>query len=1098
MKKQYYFLMLFFMSLGISQAHATWFFPSYGYGDADITWSNEYIGNYVITRPGIYRIEGEVTGNILINLIRRGEVIIEGIGQNPVLQGMQYDLQSLSPYGHYCDNTSDDHSWGYCGLESAHIIGRINKDRSVTIRNFTLKNAGQKALLLRGSGAKLIENVIFQAHTRTIDGLEIAGADAVDAGKNSIVKNSFLLTDKEALSLTAAGSSAANTAISLYGSGSGIQLGSTDGFLPDFSFSDPHCSIFAALCYLFSAAGSTSLEQCLDYIATKYNCQRQHGSKSADAITVNGSLATDDSELPNNDNNTDLSVIGGYFNKDNGNISLTNLKIGGTDYARLIKIVADGVVLDGIHIQGELLDGLQNHVTDAGQTWYAISLVAKNGGAIKNATIDLGNLAADPQFHFIEGDVDVAFATGPAVAITSPLNGDEFAAGSAVEITAEASDLDGTIEQVEFTANGEVIGTVTESPYMAMIDSLAEGQTKITATATDNDARQASASINIQTPPVEPEDIDDLVATNPVCGTIVLTWSDVPAADAYRVRRKIVGAATFTNLNDVGVGVQIYVDNTVQPDVEYEYMVRPMINGKAVKVSNRPVIKNDCGGGSGSSSSGGPVFQELPNNGSAKTALNSYVETNGLVIMEIENTESDLDLWIPKTDVDQYRGSGHFEFTGNNQSSGPPKSPLSFNFKINEGGLYGLSMRARKRLDGAESDKSNDAYVRVEGDYGDHPDAGDSHNKPARLWDLQRDVKLFGGLANAWGFTATLDLGGHDNKRQPYYDFVSGESYKLTVSGRSKNFNIDRIVFHKLSEYARGGLDEATLNLSETVADGSIAQPSPNREPSYVCPSFDTVPLWEDKGRIAISSDGNEHDKDDWAATPLSLALLASQGLQDNLAVYTYSDHIWGSNHDHADATAQMRESAETGKMMFNFSNSNFVEAVANPPLAFSSLAVEINKSSEDNPLFILAAGPMEVVGQAIAISDPSKLPFVTLVSHSNWNNNHADRPKGWESHSGWTLGEINANFGPLGLTILKILDQNGGDGYDGLRAHTFKFNWLENSGLAEWDWLLSRLEAARKGVDYDPSDAGMVVYLLTGNEKTDPCHARDLMQNPK
>ncbi len=54
------------------------------------------------------------------------------------------------------------------------------------------------------------------------------------------------------------------------------------------------------------------------------------------------------------------------------------------------------------------------------------------------------------------------------------------------------------------------------------------------------------------------------------------------------------------------------------------------------------------------------------------------------------------------------------------------------------------------------------------------------------------------------------------------------------------------------------------------------------------------TPLWQGEGRIAISSDGNEHDDDDWAATPMSLALIASQGLQDKLVLYTYSDHIWG------------------------------------------------------------------------------------------------------------------------------------------------------------------------------------------------------------
>jgi len=38
------------------------------------------------------------------------------------------------------------------------------------------------------------------------------------------------------------------------------------------------------------------------------------------------------------------------------------------------------------------------------------------------------------------------------------------------------------------------------------------------------------------------------------------------------------------------------------------------------------------------------------------------------------------------------------------------------------------------------------------------------------------------------------------------------------------------------------------------------------------------TPVWQGKGRIAISADGNEHDHDDWAATPLTLALLAASG----------------------------------------------------------------------------------------------------------------------------------------------------------------------------------------------------------------------------
>ncbi|WP_332910510.1 hypothetical protein [Algoriphagus boritolerans] len=85
----------------------------------------------------------------------------------------------------------------------------------------------------------------------------------------------------------------------------------------------------------------------------------------------------------------------------------------------------------------------------------------------------------------------------------------------------------------------------------------------------------------------------------------------------------------------------------------------------------------------------------------------------------------------------------------------------------------------------------------------------------------------------------------------------------------------------------------------------------------FIGANAQTIPF--SKGRIAISSDGNEHDEDDWAATPMSLALLAARSLQDQLVVYTFSDHTWGSNKEKPGADAQMRESAFIGGSKFGF-----------------------------------------------------------------------------------------------------------------------------------------------------------------------------------
>ncbi len=175
-----------------------------------------------------------------------------------------------------------------------------------------------------------------------------------------------------------------------------------------------------------------------------------------------------------------------------------------------------------------------------------------------------------------------------------------------------------------------------------------------------------------------------------------------------------------------------------------------------------------------------------------------YQEANGLVIIEVENTDSDLGLWRERTDLTNYTGPGYLEFTGNQTSSGPPNSPLEYEFKINKSGLYYLHMHAaRDTTHGQPSDHSNDAYFRVEGDYTAGPGPYTSHGDNAALSVLQSDTKFFGGNANsfAWASGNRLDLGGHNNKRVAVYNFKAGETYKVVVSGRSKYFSLNRIVF---------------------------------------------------------------------------------------------------------------------------------------------------------------------------------------------------------------------------------------------------------------------------------------------------------------
>lgn len=161
-----------------------------------------------------------------------------------------------------------------------------------------------------------------------------------------------------------------------------------------------------------------------------------------------------------------------------------------------------------------------------------------------------------------------------------------------------------------------------------------------------------------------------------------------------------------------------------------------------------------------------------------------FKERGGMVVIEAESTESALDKWVIKKDVKGYKGSGHLEFTGNKPESGPAVSPLRYSFKINKSGNYKLIIRAHKNLISDRQDICNDCYVRIEGDY-------TSGNKTP-LDVLKKDAKMFGGSASSWAFATKLDV--NHKKYDPIYTFKKGETYTIIISGRSKNFNMDRFL----------------------------------------------------------------------------------------------------------------------------------------------------------------------------------------------------------------------------------------------------------------------------------------------------------------
>ncbi len=99
----------------------------------------------------------------------------------------------------------------------------------------------------------------------------------------------------------------------------------------------------------------------------------------------------------------------------------------------------------------------------------------------------------------------------PAVALTAPANNAQFAAPAAITLTANASDPDGSIAQVQFFSGSASLGIDTTSPYSVVWTGAAAGAYTLTAVATDN--------------------LGAVVSSTPI--TVKVTAALAPLADSY-------------------------------------------------------------------------------------------------------------------------------------------------------------------------------------------------------------------------------------------------------------------------------------------------------------------------------------------------------------------------------------------------------------------------------------------------------------------------------------------------------------------------------------------------------------------------------------
>lgn len=213
----------------------------------------------------------------------------------------------------------------------------------------------------------------------------------------------------------------------------------------------------------------------------------------------------------------------------------------------------------------------------------------------------------------------------------------------------------------------------------------------------------------------------------------------------------------------------------------------------------------------------------------------------------------------------------------------------------------------------------------------------------------------------------------------------------------------------------------------------------------------------------------------------MTLAILAKAGLQNKLVHYDFNDHIGEST---SNGENQMRTSAFGARDRFGFPNV-FYDDIQNLGGAVNNLKNAINASASGDRLFVILAGPAEVLWRAMNQANAGKRQFVTVVSHSFFNefhanNQHAGQPNhGQPNHT--QLTHTITDVQNLGAQFIRIANQNDyWNTHLGGRGGFGALDWIQNHPDANFRWVYTRIQAVGRA---DYSDAGMAYYLITGND---------------
>lgn len=238
------------------------------------------------------------------------------------------------------------------------------------------------------------------------------------------------------------------------------------------------------------------------------------------------------------------------------------------------------------------------------------------------------------------------------------------------------------------------------------------------------------------------------------------------------------------------------------------------------------------------------------------------------------------------------------------------------------------------------------------------------------------------------------------------------------------------------------------------------------------------------RGRIAYSADGNHNDPDDWAASPMALAILAECGLREKLVHFHYNNILPQTNPDWEAIHAQ---SVLGAAALWGYDRRRFFDCRRELEAAVRDLSAAIDASSAEDPLYLIIAGPVEVPLLALQRCMASRREHVYCISHSRWNDGYARNYQ--FTHTKRAVIE-------LGVPWVQIQDQNrrlstSPYGQPARPEHWAPWHWLREAADPKLQFLWARMEVSTRP---DPSDAGMAYFLATGDEAADPDKLRRLL----